>query len=118
MEINLKNIEEQILFDENIQKLLPEFRGLFEQWKVSIQFPGLGTLGKRTLLEFLNKLDGKHIKILEEYFGTDVFINKINHEIVKNYEEDLENLQLCEFSAYKEFSIYRKDGKIKMTFWR
>jgi len=118
MEINFKNIEDQIFFDEKVHKLFPEFRGLFEQWKVSVQFPGLGTLGKRSVLEFLNALNSDHIKILEKYFGTDIIVNKINHEIVKNHEADMENLELCEFSAYKEFSIYRKDGKIKMTFWR
>jgi len=118
MEINIKNIENQIFFDEQIQKLFPEFRGVVEQWKISKQFPGLGTLGKRCVIDFLNAITPHHVEILEKYFGTEVYVNKIDHEIVKNYEENMENLELCKFSSYKEFSICRKDDKIKITFWR
>lgn len=118
MEINLQNIEQQILFDKKIYSLLPEFRHFFDQWKLSKTYPGFGNLGRRTLLDLLNSFESKHISILEEYFGCSVFVNKIDPNLIKNYQSELDSVNLCEFSGYKEFCVFRNKDTIKVTFWR
>jgi hypothetical protein len=118
MEINLKNIEQQIFFDEKICEKLPEFRHLFDQWRMSKQYPGFGNLGNRSVLDLLNSLEPKHIAILEEYFKTSILLNKIDPHIVRHHENGLNTEGLCEFSGYKEFCIYRSKDKMKLSFWR
>ena len=118
MEINIKNIEEQIFFDKKIHKLFPEFRHLFDQWQLSKQFPGFGNLGNRSVLDLLNSIEEKHLRILEEYFGTTILLNKIDSRIVRHYQSELNNSELCEFSGYKEFCIHRDKDKINISFWR
>lgn len=118
MKINLQNIEEQIFFNQEIYKLLPEFNNLFYQWQLSKRHPGLSTLGKRSVIDLLNALENKHIQILEEYFGEEIILNKISDNIVKHYESDLDDANLCQFTDYKDFSVYRNKDKMKVTFWR
>jgi hypothetical protein len=68
MEINLKNIEEIIFFDKQVQHLLPEFRHLFDQWVLAYRNSGLKPLAKSSVFELMNNLDDSHIKKLENYF--------------------------------------------------
>lgn len=118
MEINLQNIEEQIFFDKKIQSLLPEFRHYFDQWQLSKVYPGFGNLGRRSVVDFLNSLETKHLRILEEYFGDSILLNKIDPNIVRHYQSDIDSTELCEFSGYKEFCLFRDKNQLKMTFWR
>ena len=120
MEINLQNIEELIFFDKKIQALFPEFKNLFDQWVLGQRIPGLNTLGKRSVLDFLNSLDETHLIRLENYFGDSVILNKIDNRLVVNFDSD--NLEfsetLCQFSGYKDFCLFRNGDKIVATFWR
>lgn len=118
MEINLQNIEEQIFFDRKIQALFPEFRHYFDQWHLSKVYPGFGNLGKRSVVDLLNSIEAKHILALEEYFGCPILVNKIDPNIVRNYEAPLENVELCQFSNYHEFCLSRNKDEVKITFWR
>lgn len=119
MEINLQNIEDQIFFNKKIQALLPEFRHYFEQWQLSKVYPGFGNLGAKSVVDFLNSLETKHLLILEKYFGTPVLLNKIDPHIVRHYQAPVDDAQnLCEFSGYHDFCLFRNKDQIKMTFWR
>jgi hypothetical protein len=120
MELNLQNIEDAIFFDKKVQSLLPEFRHLFDQWSLSKRVPGMQTLGKRTVIDFLNSLEAEHVRKLEEYFGTTIIVDKVEGHLVKNYEGDLELIEgeLCKFHGFKEFSVYRDAEKAYITYWR
>lgn len=118
MEINLQNIEEQFFFNGEISKLLPEFRHLFDQWSMSKTYPGFGNLGKRSVIDLMNGLKDEHLKILEEYFGEPILLNKVDPHIIRNYSGPLEADTLCEFSSYREFAVCRDKDQMKITFWR
>lgn len=118
MEINLQNIEEQFFFNQEIQKLFPEFRHFFDQWKMSKTYPGFGTLGKRSVIDLMNSLTPEHLKILEGFFGEPVLLNKVDPHIIRNYSGSLESDTLCEFSSYREFAVFRNKDQMKITFWR
>jgi hypothetical protein len=120
MDINLQNIEDVIFFNREAQELLPEFRHLFDQWRLAKQVPGLGSLGQRSVLELLNGLTAEHVQKLQEYFGDIILVDKIDHRIVRHYEGDVTEAEkeLCEFSGYREFCPYRKGGRLYVSFWR
>lgn len=118
MEINLKNVEELIFFEKKIHSLLPEFRHLFDQWQMGQRFLGMKTLGQRSVFDFLNSLQEKHIQILEEYFNDTIFVNKTDTRLVINYDSSIDELNLCEFANYKNFSLYRNKNQMYVTFWR
>lgn len=120
MEINLKNIEELIFFDKKAQALFPEFKHYFDQWSLGQRIPGLKTLGKRSVLDFLNSLNEKHVSKLEEYFKDEIILDKIDNRLVVNFEcESLEfDKELCQFTGYRDFCLSRTGDKIVATFWR
>jgi hypothetical protein len=119
MEINLKNIEEIIFFDKQVQHLLPEFRHLFDQWVLAYRNSGLKPLAKSSVFELMNNLDDSHIKKLENYFGKSIFINKLNHKTVDHYHCNMDQSErLCEFSDYQDLCLYRKGNDLNFTFWR
>lgn len=119
MEINLKNIEELIFFDQKIHGLFPEFRHLFDQWQLGQRIPGMKTLGQRSVLELLNSIDQSKIAKLEEYFGDSVLLQKIDSNLVSHYEWNIdEKDNLCEYSGYRDFCLSRDADKIKISFWR
>lgn len=119
MKINLKNIEELIFFNKEIQQLFPEFRHLFDQWQLGQRIPGMKTLGQRSILELLDSLDYDKISKLEKYFEDLVIVEKMDHKLVSNYEWNLdEDNELCEFLGFREFCLSRNANKIKISFWR
>lgn len=119
MEINLKNIEEIIFFDKNVQLLMPEFRHLFDQWRLSHRVSGLGQMAKHSIFELMNSLETVHIEKLEEHFGEKIFINKLNKNLVEHYDCNTEDCnRLCEFSEFIGLALYRNGNDLKFTFWR
>lgn len=93
MVINLQNVEELIFFDKRVRKLLPELSNYFSQWELANYSPGLRTLGRRTLMEFLNALDDSHIQILSDYFKEPVTLMKLDHHIVQNDVYSIDDLE-------------------------
>lgn len=119
MKINFKNIENIIFYDTELQKKLPEFRHLFDQWRLSHVIPGMKQSGQRSVLELLNTLSSDSIKILEEHFQEDVIIDKLNYKLVENYESCIENCEeICQFTEFVEIAATRNKENVKLTFWR
>ena len=119
MEINLKNIEEIIFFDNKVQSLFPEFRFIFDQWKLGLRVSGLKQLSQQSVLELMDNLGEKELEKLSNYLGKTVSIGKLNAKVVDHYDCNIiEHDRLCEFSDYTEFSVYRKGDDLKLTFWR
>jgi hypothetical protein len=119
MEINIKNIEEIIFYDKILTEKLPEFRHLFDQWRLAQRVQSLKNIIQGSIFEVLNSLNEKHIKILEEYFSEEVFVNKINNKLVANFELSLDDPdKLCEFAEYRDFCLHRNKDQFSITFWR
>jgi hypothetical protein len=122
--INIQNVEEMIFYNDKLWKKIPDLRYLREQWKLSKITPILRPLGKKSLLDFLNNIKKEHEKIISEYFGTDVTIDKLDYFLVKNLEFEKEDAELelnfleSNNLLYPYFSTYLKNNKIYVTFWR
>ena len=82
--------------------------------------PGLQTLGKRTIIDFLNSLKPEHVRKLEEYIGTTILLDKIDERLVRHHEGDLDFLEteLCKFVGFQDFCVHRDAGKAYITYWR
>ena len=107
--INIQNVEEIIFQDDKMWREIPDLRYLREQWKLSKISPILRAMGKKSLLEFLNKAKKEHENAISKYLATSVTID--------NVELDL-NLIEAQESLYSYFGTYRKKDKIYITFWR
>lgn len=123
MNINLQNIEELILFNHQVRKLLPDFKNQFGQWELSRYSPGLRSLGKKALLDILNGFTDEHIRVLESYFKKRITILKLDQKIVKHNCFDLadaENLlnDLGESDWVGQIVIYRDADQLYITNWR
>lgn len=119
MEINLKNIEQKIFMNKEIRALLPELKYIFDQWEMSYRIPGLQMLGKKSIADLLNILQSEHIDRIRNFLKEDIELNKLNHKLVDHYDfNETDEEQLCKFSEYKDFCLYRKSEEIKVTFWR
>jgi len=120
MRINIKNVEELVFENKNLWKRMPEMVYLRDQWRMSKMSPMLRGLGRKSLLDFLRSAKNGHEDILSDYFKTTVTIDKIERSIVKNLvfsvaDED----PRFEFEdTYADFSLYRKEDKVYVTFWR
>lgn len=119
MEINLKNIEQNIFMNKEIRALLPEFKYIFDQWEMSYRIPGLQILGKKSLADLLNALQPIHLDKIRNFLNEEIELNKLNHKVVDHYYfNTTDEEQLCKFSEYKDFCLYRKGDDIQVTFWR
>ena len=117
--INLQNIEDLIFLDKKLQSQLPEFRHMFEQWKLAQYTSALRPMGKRAMLDLLNSLDNQNA-LLSRYFGTSVTIDKLDYHLVKNCDFPLEEIEteIDKLEGYANFSIYRDKDHIYISFWR
>lgn len=121
VEINLSNVEELVFLDKKLQKQIPEFFHLFEQYKLSKMTPALRTLGQRSIIDFLQGLKDEHLKILEGYFGSNVTLSKTDHHIVKNLVFSLNNAELGSMKGtegYPNFCLHRDRNQVYLSFWR
>lgn len=119
--INLKNIEKLILLDQDIKNLLPDLRHIFDQWLLSYRIPALGHLRKKSILDLLNSLSDKHLLVLKKHFGDSVNIERIDHNIVKNFKFDVDEKivdKIFEVGSFEDFTISSDGDKIHITFWK
>lgn len=121
MNINLQNIEELIFYNQKVRKLLPDFKNQFGQWDLSRYSPSLRSLGKKSLLDVLNNMEYEHLKVLESYFKEPITLMKLDYQIVRNNEFDLEDAetQLNELDEWiGEIAIYRDADHLYISNWR
>lgn len=121
MILNSQNVEDLVFFDQSLQKQLPEFKNMFDQWTLGKRVPGLSFLSQRTKLDFLEQLNDKHLEILSEYFNEQVVVNPINYRITENFKvplDELENwlLERREFS--NNISLWRDQNYAYLSIWR
>ena len=120
MELNIHNVEELVFYDRNCQRLVPEFRHLFDQWKLAKYSPALRPIGKQAMHDFLDNLTSDHLSVLGEYFGDVVTKFNLDCHIVRNYTFDLSEAEekLNSLDGYANFSTSRMGDRVYICFWR
>jgi hypothetical protein len=117
--INLGNVEEMIFTDKKIQNLLPDLTHEFQQWQLGQQVPSLRNLGKRAIIDALNKL-GQYSVILEEYFGTAITIETLDYKMIRDMSFDVgeaEN-ELCKLDGFPNLAVSRIGNQLYVSIWR
>jgi hypothetical protein len=121
MVINLQNIETILFKNPEVKMILSDLRYIFDQWLLSYRSPALTRMRKQALIDLLNTLDGIHIEKLAKLFKSVVFIEKVQHNLVKNLElpiMDTAESVLADCNGYKNISISRNADKLSITLVR
>jgi hypothetical protein len=120
--INIKNIEELILKNSKTTPLFPELRHLFDKWLLSYRIPALSDMRKQTIIDLLNSLDGSHVEKLARLFGDVVFIEKLDHHIVRNLDfptdSNIIERELTKYESYTNIALSRNADQVYITMWR
>ena len=120
--INLQNVEELIFFDKETYELFPDSKVYFDQWMLAQRIPSLRSLGKRSVIDFLNSVTDEGIERLESYFEDSVTLELIDYHIVKthsfNVEDVEEKLNYTSTVGYNNFNVSRNKNIVNITFWR
>lgn len=120
--ISLKNIEDLVLKNGQLRKLLPDLTHLFDQWHLSCRLPTLRSMGTKAKLDLLNLMGDDHVRILEEHFQDSVVLDKLDYSVVKNisFPLDLERLGglLSGVEGFANFVVSRSADTVKLSFWR
>lgn len=116
--INLQNIEALLFKNSKVKTVLPDLRHIFDQWLLSYRFPALTHMRKQALLDLLNALDGTHVEKLARLFNHMVFIEQLDHHIVKNLEFDLVGPFENKLDGYNNIAISRNADKLSITLVR
>ena len=104
MKIGIQNIEELIFKNSYIWKKMPDLIDLRNQWSLSQISPSLRQTGKKALLDFLQKADEK---VLSEYFGEKITIDRLDYNSIKNIEFNTnEDVDLNQYIQYNYLSQY------------
>jgi hypothetical protein len=75
-------------------------------------------LAKKCVSDFLDQLKPEHIKILENYFGTNVAVDKLDYRIVRNYSFPVDDIDLNGLDTFSNVFISRDDRQVYISFWR
>jgi hypothetical protein len=110
-----------VFFDQGLREKLPEFKHLFDQWKLSTMTPGLKALGRRSALELLAALEEDHVRIISNHLGTPVAADKtLDPFTVKLFELPVETAaeELNRIKPGGNVSAYREGGRLYLCLWR
>ena len=120
--INIQNVEELIFFNKETHELFPGSEVYFDQWMLAQRIPSLRSLGKRSVIDFLNSVTDEGIERLESYFEDSVTLELIDYHIVKTYSSNVEGVEEELNSAptvgYNDFNVSRNKNIVNITFWR
>lgn len=119
--VNIGNIERIIFNNAKVRQKLPEFRGHFDQWQLACQHSFLKSLGKQAMIDVLNMLNERHLKIIEEELQEEIHLDKINNRMIENYSLPLESAEnaLNELeNLSSNFCIYKNNNNLYISFWR
>jgi hypothetical protein len=117
--VNLQNVEELVFYDTKLQLLFPEFKHLFDSWRLSVRYPVLRNLGRRSIADFLNHLNEDRIVVLSKYFMDEVKIDVIDYHIVRNSEHDINNVvENAKRLWHPNIAPYRRGNRLYISSWR
>jgi len=119
--INLQNVETVLFKNPEVKSVLSDLRHIFDKWLLSYRSPALSHMKKQSLIDLLDALDGTHIETLAKLFGNMVFIEKIDHSLVKNLDlpiTDTIKNALTNYNGYNNIAISRNADKLSITLVR
>jgi F0F1-type ATP synthase beta subunit len=118
--INFSNVQKIIFSDIEVQNKLPEFKKLFQQWKMGQFAPSLRPMAQKALLDLLNQLGDEQVRTLELYFGTSIKIEKLDYDLVKSYELPIiEAQELIDcLGIFGEVFLHRDANHLYISSWR
>ncbi len=119
--INLQNIEDLIFRNTEVINLLVDLRHIFDAWLLANRIPFLRSQRTKALVDLLNALRNNHISLLEEYFKDVIVLDKIDYCVIKNISLPLEfnpDQELSSFENFGNFTLFREEDKIYISFWR
>jgi hypothetical protein len=114
--LNLQNVEELIFYDKKAQSLLPEFKHLFDSWSLAKRYPALRNLGRRSISDLLKHLTETHVQLLAKYFGDEVSVDDLDYHIVKNYNFNINAVDLQD--SFPNLVLYRRGDQLYISTWR
>lgn len=120
IELNFNNIEDLVFLDSDLRQKLPEFKGYFDQWKLSTM-TGARSLKNKSLLHILNNLEIEQIRVIENHLGDKVVIDKsIDHRNIRLLSCNIDNaeLELNKMEPKGYPSMYRKRDQLYICFWK
>ncbi len=120
IKIDFSNVQQLIFSDTEIQKKLPEFNDLFQQWKLGLFAPSLRPMAQKAQLDLLNQLGDEHIRTLETHFGTTVTVEKLDYTLIKSYTVSLLDAQEqieC-LGIEGEMFLHRDANHVYIGVWR
>lgn len=118
--LSLQTVEELIFLDKEVQKLLPEFSDTFGAWHLGKR-GGLNLLSKKALFDFLNNLEGNHIRKLETYFNAQITLRKTDSNLIHNFTMSIDDVDkvLNDFGEFQgDLSISREGNQMYICLWR
>lgn len=120
MLLNIVNIEDEVFYDDEVWRHMPDLVRFRDQWRISKLSPSLRPTGRRALSEFLAAAKGKYEDVLSARFGTPVTIDNLDSRSVRNMEFDsLEEFPEIDAEIqYSGFGVYREENKVYLTLWR
>lgn len=118
--LNLRNVEELVFQNKEIIGKLPEYRHLFDQWRLGKLSPALRQFTKKSLMDFINTIKDEHIQILEGHFGVKVTLDKLDYHTVKLIQCKIDEAEevLNNTDGYSNFTTSREGDDIYLCFWR
>lgn len=120
MQIDFSNIRQLIFQDAELQLKLPEFKDLFQQWKLGQFVPSLRPMAQKALLDLLNQLGYEQIRTLESYFKTSITIEKLNYTLFDSYKMSLSEAdeQIKNMDINGEMFLHRDANHVYIGVWR
>jgi hypothetical protein len=120
--ITFNNVENIVFLDTKLRKLLSDdFGKTFNTWSLGQADHTLRPLAQKMLIQFVNKVDDKHIEIMKEYFNEDVKVEKINADIATHIKLPIhEAEQYLNSNAILKEAVfsYRDAEHVYLSFWR
>jgi hypothetical protein len=78
-------------------------------------------MGQKVILDFLNTVDGDEVKLLSDYFGEVVVVEKISTNVVEHYNcliGEAEKTLNAETIIKEAFFVYREGDQLYLSTWR
>jgi hypothetical protein len=120
LDINFTTVQKLIFEDEEVQKKLPEFKDLFQQWKLGTLVPSLRPMAQKSLLDLLNQLGDENIRTLEQHFGTTIKLERLDYTLVKSHTVKLSEVQnrIEQLGVEGELFLYRDANHLYIGTWK
>lgn len=116
--LNFQNIEDLVLKNKKIISEIKDLRHITEQWLLTYRLPFMKNLRKQCVIDLLNSLNDDHVKIIENHLEDTIVISRLDRDISKNLECDLNDIKIGDVSEFQNFTLSRDSDKMYFTFWR